>query len=187
MKKAIIGGLLALVLVSPNPVKAQTVTNEQLLAQINSLMQIVMSLMEQLKNVETKQNTIVQNTTPVVQAKVVSEPVLGAATQPTLTPVQILTKQIEDKFASKAATCTRSSWTDTFTQLKPWFDVNREEATNTGFYEAYDRVNGYITFAYESTLQDKPAPSTNFLCGDRMGCKKVLETQMPYISCMLSQ
>lgn len=73
MKNFIIVGLLAFVLVAPFNVSAQTVTNEQLLTIIQSLMTQVLALMEKLKTIETQQvadsqvlQTVVQQTQPVV-------------------------------------------------------------------------------------------------------------------------
>lgn len=73
MKKTIITLLLAVTLISPLSASAQTVTNEQLLSIIQSLMTQVLALMEQLKKIESTQTTqsqtlgaIQQQVTPVV-------------------------------------------------------------------------------------------------------------------------
>lgn len=89
MKKVFV--ILAFLLLSgfaPISASAQNVTNEQLLVQINSLMQIVLSLMEQLKTIEAKQtaspvvSSTVQSSAPIV-------PIVGSAQVAPKTPKAI--------------------------------------------------------------------------------------------------
>lgn len=78
MRNLLIIGLLAFVFVAPLGVRAQTatpVTNEQLLEMIQSLMQQVLSLMEQLKKIEATQVVA-----PVVIQPTITTPVLGSQT-----------------------------------------------------------------------------------------------------------
>lgn len=68
MKNLIIIGLLAFVFATPLGARAQTtapVTNEQLLEIIQSLMQQVLSLMEQLKKIEATQTASSQTLTAI--------------------------------------------------------------------------------------------------------------------------
>jgi hypothetical protein len=192
--------LLALVVVMAFPLASsaltQEETNAQLLSTINSLMVMVQDLMKKLVAMQTQQVTdsatlgAIQSTVTVLDSKTsnftVNNPV--PAPVPVLTHSQILNNQVTDKFVEMSAVCSRTSWLDTFKQLEDWFNsVGSNEAAATGFYDVYGRIDGYITSAYTERITENRTPTTDYLCGEKVGCNKVLEIQKPYIACMLGQ
>lgn len=90
MKKVFV--ILAFLLLSgfaPIGASAQTVTNEQLLAQIDSLMKIVLSLMDQLQRIEANQTTQSPVISSTVQSSAPIVPVIGAVQVDPKTPKAI--------------------------------------------------------------------------------------------------
>jgi hypothetical protein len=115
MKKFLIVSLLALVLITPAFASAQTVTQEEVNAQllqiINSLMVQVQALMAKLVAMQTQQvtdskilQTVVQQTTPVV-------PVLGNVQTPEVPKVvkRDRNQECQDKYQPSAHTSGGSS------------------------------------------------------------------------------
>jgi hypothetical protein len=193
MKKSLIIVLLALVLVAPLGAKAQTVTQEEINAQlqslINTLMTQVQSLMQQLIAMQAKQveqgqtlSTIQTQTAPVLGA--ISSP----AVQQPLTPGQ----QSLAKRAEMEKVCSSLKVSGSAKVFIDWlYSPERTQLEKDGYFQSSEFADKIVASYYNNLYYDNIQNPTLMTCrypdAQNAGCLKVVEAQTPYINCMIGQ